>query len=568
MNLKNADSKGADVGKKLYIYAGVVGVVITAFDFITAEVTDLIFNFRMFSLPVSKIVSDAILNVMHFGSTKLSWNRNVYVGSGLSFRICALMLGGLIYSVVWFLYNKTSFKDKLGKFISVLSKGFHDTSHTKWAVLKDLSDLIVTNFVRGRLVFGRFDNRLIAGENNQSLLVIGPTQSRKTTGFCIPALLEWEGPIIATSVKTDLVDLTIGYRSTCGNVNVIDPSSQSGYPKSLWSPVTNIKNFSDAKKISAFMSMETSGQSGLDDSRFWYQCAAKLLAPMLFAASKANLGIEEVITWTDTQAVDVVTRLLIELDEPKALQAFESTIYKEERQRSSIFTTLESVLEPYSNITGDTPLFSTGKFLEGNNTLYLISPAHEQHRLKDYFSTVVGEVVRGAFETVTRTSKPIDPPLLIVLDEAANIAPVSELDTLASTAASNGIQIVSIFQDIAQIYTRYGSRASTIINNHRAKIVLSGLSDVDNIEKLSVLGGSRMDTLESVTTDKHGNRSLTQSPQSANLLSSSVLRQLEPGCGFLVYGHLPPAKLSLRLYFQDEKLLSKSRLAFDVDDGG
>jgi type IV secretion system protein VirD4 len=37
------------------------------------------------------------------------------------------------------------------------------------------------------------------------VIVIAPTQSHKTTGLAIPALLEWEGPVLATSVKTDLV---------------------------------------------------------------------------------------------------------------------------------------------------------------------------------------------------------------------------------------------------------------------------------------------------------------------------------------------------------------------------
>lgn len=39
-----------------------------------------------------------------------------------------------------------------------------------------------------------------------SLAVVGPTGCGKTIGFAIPAPLEWNGPIIATSVKTDLLD--------------------------------------------------------------------------------------------------------------------------------------------------------------------------------------------------------------------------------------------------------------------------------------------------------------------------------------------------------------------------
>ncbi len=56
----------------------------------------------------------------------------------------------------------------------------------------------------GRLVLGRAGRRLVAAEPAQSVIVFGPTQSHKTSGFAVPALLEWSGPVLAASVKTDL----------------------------------------------------------------------------------------------------------------------------------------------------------------------------------------------------------------------------------------------------------------------------------------------------------------------------------------------------------------------------
>lgn len=57
----------------------------------------------------------------------------------------------------------------------------------------------------------------------------------------------------------------------------------------------------------------------------------------------------------------------------------------------------------------------------------------------------------------------------IVLDEAANVAQIPELDGLASTGAGKNIQVVSVFQDRAQVTARYGKRAQTIVNNHHAR---------------------------------------------------------------------------------------------------
>ena len=40
-------------------------------------------------------------------------------------------------------------------------------------------------------------------------------------------------------------------------------------------------------------------------------------------------------------------------------------------------------------------------------------------------------------------ARPLDPPLLVVLDEAANIAPLAELDGLAATCAGHGVQLLT-----------------------------------------------------------------------------------------------------------------------------
>ena len=66
----------------------------------------------------------------------------------------------------------------------------------------------------GRLTLGRVNGRLVAAEPRQSAIVIGPTQTGKTTGFAIPAILEWPGPVVATSVKTDLLRETLAARSS------------------------------------------------------------------------------------------------------------------------------------------------------------------------------------------------------------------------------------------------------------------------------------------------------------------------------------------------------------------
>jgi Type IV secretory system Conjugative DNA transfer len=82
----------------------------------------------------------------------------------------------------------------------------------KWASWWELRTLRLRRPRSGRLVLGRQGGTLIAAEPLASAIVLAPTQSQKTTGLAIPALLEWCGPVVATSIKTDLVHATIERR--------------------------------------------------------------------------------------------------------------------------------------------------------------------------------------------------------------------------------------------------------------------------------------------------------------------------------------------------------------------
>lgn len=171
------------------------------------------------------------------------------------------------------------------------------------------------------------------------------------------------------------------------------------------------------------------------------------------------------------------------------------------------------------------------------------------------FATLVQEIVAAAYERATQTAQPLNPPLLVVLDECANIAPLRELATLASTGAGQGIQLVSVFQDMGQINAVYGrDRAPTIVSNHRAKVVLSGVADAHTLDYVARLLGDEEVRQISSTSGAEGRRSTTESVAYRNLAPANVLREMRPGHGLLVYGHLPPARLALRPWFEDRRL--------------
>jgi len=205
--------------------------------------------------------------------------------------------------------------------------------------------------------------------------------------------------------------------------------------------------------------------------------------------------------------------------------------------------------------SADTSEITPERLLDGGaNTLYVCAPSHEQQRLRPLFATLTQTIVTAVFERAALTGQPLDPPLLLVLDEAANIAPLRELDTLASTAAGQGIQLVSVFQDLAQVRERWGTRAGSIVNNHRARIIGAGIADPDTLEYVARLLGDAEIRQVSSTAGADGQGSTTQSSGFRALAPANVLREGRPGRAVLVYGHLPPTELELRPWFADRAL--------------
>ena len=412
-------------------------------------------------------------------------------------------------------------------------------------------------------MLGWAGKRLLATEPRQSVIVFGPTQSRKTSGFAVPSILEWEGPVIATSVKADLVGDSIGYRRQRGEVACFDPSGSTGLRSASWSPLPAARTWPGARRVASSMTDAGKTSAGtMTDGDFWYATATKMLAPLLFAAASGGRQMTDVVRWVDTQEEAEVLELLYAAGVPEAVAAAHSLFGKEDRQRSSIYTTVETILEPFGDdavgIVDDQPDIDAARLVSGHHTLYLCAPAHDQRRLSPLFTAVLRQVLEHVYDSVTRTGSPLDPPLLVVLDEAANIAPLSDLDSVAATAAGHGVQLVSIWHDLAQITARYGTRASTVVNNHRAKVFLSGISDPSTLDYASHLIGDEEVLLPAFTSGGPGGPTTTRSPSSRRLAPPHALRRIPPGEGVLVYGGLPPARLRLRTFFDDPVLAGRA----------
>jgi type IV secretion system protein VirD4 len=513
-------------------------------------------------LPPAELPVTAMRLLSHLGDPAAAWpaGRRRAMPGPVAFWLCAIVVGATMTVAA----------------IGVLRAAAHlgvewpgDGSarrapSARWARAADLRALRVRRPQPGRLTLGRHGRSLLAAGERQSVIVVAPTQSHKTTGLAIPALLEWEGPVLATSVKTDLLHDTLARRASKGRVMVFDPARTSGLPRARITPLRGAGTWRGAMRVAHWLASagRTASAAGLQDADFWFAAAEKLLAPLLLAAAIEGLTMASVVRWLDEgdeESEPEVLDILRAADAGEAERAYLATQNREERQRSSVYTTAEMILAAFADpmVAAETACadYSPADLLDGGaNTLYLCAPLHEQERLRPLFSMVVQELLAAVYEAAASTGRPLDPPLLLLLDEAANIAPIPNLDEIAATGSGQGVQLLSVFQDLAQIGARYGRRSATIVNNHRAKLIGSGISDPETLTWASRVIGAGEFEQRSQTEGERGRRSTTQGDTYRDLAPPGILREGFLNNAVLVYGNLPPAKICLRPWFQEAEL--------------
>jgi type IV secretion system protein VirD4 len=119
---------------------------------------------------------------------------------------------------------------------------------------------------------------------------------------------------------------------------------------------------------------------------------------------------------------------------------------------------------------------------------------------------------------------------------------------------------VTVWHDKSQLEARYGPKASTILNNHRAKLFLSGLADLSALELGARLIGDQVLVDRNRSMGSDGRHSLNESTQYRPLLPVEDLRRLRPGEGVLLYGHLRPMPVRLRPFYTAREQARRERV--------
>lgn len=464
-------------------------------------------------------------------------------------------------------------------------RGRQDRAAAKMAGRRDLRKLFVWRPGGDRVVLGRFGGRLVAAEDKASVLVVAPPQTHKTTGLVVPALLEWRGALIGVSVKSDLLDDTLAARRKIGEVKVFDPMGSTGAASDNWSPVLQACSWTHARAIAAgLLQIDVAGGAHQSqDKAFWRPAAQGYLAALIFAAHLGGGSMADVSRWIDASSPGDLKGARNPLRKAKddehssgdrqreaadALVQIDR-IWDEEfdpRTRSSLVLTLSTALYAWGEPSVQDATAAAGEesitpdwLLDGSNTLYLVAPSKDQQRLQGLFTALIQSVVDEAFSRSSRNgSKAIDPRLLLVIDEAANTAPLPSLDAIASSGPGQGVTTLTVLQTLSQATHAWGAdKAQSIIGSHRAKVFGAGISDTETHRYLDAILGEQATPRTSVSKDRGKLIELgskTESIEHRKLQGPHQVREAKEGTALLIYGNLRPGRIALRPWFKDRRL--------------
>lgn len=450
--------------------------------------------------------------------------------------------------------------------------GIKDAS--RWARGLDLrrGRLLLRRPQPRRLILGRLSGGpFVAAQPGVSVLVFGPTGSGKSAGLCVPHILEWEGPVVAISVKNDLVVQTAGERQRRGRTDVFDPTGITGFATCTWSPMARCRDFDRAMRVGQWLvqgqgqghgGSQSQGATGAEWAH-WEDAAIRLVSCALYAGDSLGCPIRQALSWLDDGSGAKLAQALGALPQPdpRALQWYHSVQERPPVERGSCYSTSQKALRPYIGnavaASAEDPSFDPRRFLESDDdTLYLVAPQDEQQRLAGVFASLVMTVMTDATELAqSRPEGALRRPLLVVLDECANTAPIRDLPTYLSTVRSMGITLVAIFQDLAQCEHRYGDLAGSIVNNARAVLFLSGSKDRKTLELLRDLAGHLRH--RKYNADSQGGTQVTV--EKDEMLPVDIGRQLGVGRAVLILDHLSPIALRLRNCYRDPDLRRRRR---------
>ncbi|MEC3974575.1 type IV secretory system conjugative DNA transfer family protein [Amycolatopsis sp. H20-H5] len=389
----------------------------------------------------------------------------------------------------------------------------------------------------------------------------GPRSGK--TGELACRILDAPGAVIATSTRTDLIDLTAKLREQHGPTYVFNPSGLGKLPSTItFDPLTGCGNPVTATHRASDL---LPGEGGSDEREHWVTQARRALAALMHAAAIGELAMSDVQSWVadPERAAEEVLRLL-RRSEPAFEQTARQFLTTNDRTRSSITTTIMPALawltDPTARAAATGGAFDVAELLDSRATVYLLG-AEEGHTAP-LVAALTAHLAREARRIASESlGGRLDPALTLVLDEAALVSPVP-LDLWTADMGGRNVTIHIGAQSRAQLRKRWGDTGcAAIMTNSATVLILAGARDGDDLQAYSLLTADRHEMVESEDADGHVTG---RTSQRVPVLSPGQIAQLPELHAVIVRRGMPAAigKLQMAWKRSDVKAVERrERLA-------
>jgi len=415
-----------------------------------------------------------------------------------------------------------------------------------------------------------------------SMLVVGPPRSGKGLHLAVPMILDAPGAVVTTSTRPDNLALTLAERSGRGPVMVFDPEGLAGpLPAGMTQLRWPLWRGCEAPGVAiarAELLVGDGSGSGVENSSFWRNQAVAVTRCLLHAAALAGAGPDVLYRWSHT-AGHARAALEVLGGHPGASPgwdtALDAVISHDPRTRDSIWSMVanafalladpqvRTTLDPAAGKAADpTALIALG------GTVYLLGTASGAGRSTSRLVAALVEDLVGAGRHLAARSpgQRLDPPLTMVLDEAANY-PLECLPSLMAEGGGSGIATVTVLQSLAQARDRWGREAAQAIWDAAiVKVILGGSANAEDLADLSRMLGERAEQEWSRTLHPHQpGASLSSSTRWRPVVEVAQLRALPFGQALLILRAAPPILLRLSPWTarRDHHRLEAGRAAWE-----
>ncbi len=437
---------------------------------------------------------------------------------------------------------------------------------------------------------------LYAGWEDVMVEIMAP-RSGKTTTRSVPMMLAAPGPAVGTSSKSDFVLATAALRAerTGERVWIFDPQrvafGKRDFYVDLLDRLRVTPTDEEARRLASHFIQEVKGSTKQGSQDFWVSAAEDLLSSLLLAAAVGHKTLQDVYVWlnhsTDRKPADILESVGLVAaassltGRQDGAETTREGVYETARTAASCLRDAEIMAwvtpPPFGT---SVPKFDPQEFATSRQSLYLLSKEGAGSS-RPLVAAIADRVMREAVRVAEARGGRLDPPMTVVLDEAANIAKIADLPALYSHLGSRGVCVTTILQSYRQGQLVWGDHGMDALwSAATVKMIGSGIDDARFAEDLSRLVGEHDVAVSSIT---HGSRTNPYSQQYSlhrrRILGPEKIRALPKGRALMLATGTVPALVRLQPWYTSDdadaieaaiktattELTAEAAAAIDVD---